>query len=94
MRFDLPAVKVEATELGVVTVRGLKFSERVELFADSPEGPMFAAKLLALAASVVGEPMSADDWDVYGGIHQDDYIALVQAASEQSGFNREAVEKK
>lgn len=94
MRIELPTVQIEAQGLGTVTVRGLKFSERVALFTESPEGPMFAAKLLALAASVVGAPMSADDWDTYGGIHQDDYIALVQAASEQSGFNREAVEKK
>lgn len=91
-RFELPVVQIEVAALGTVTVRGLKFSERVSLFEES--GPMFAAKLTSLAALVEGEQLSPDEWDSYGGLYQDDYVALVQAASEQSGLIAKEVEKK
>lgn len=94
-RFEIPSVEVEAAELGKVTLRGLKFSERVALFEDTPSGPKFAANLLSMCASIDGqEALSMDDWDTYGGLHQDDYVSLVQAASRLAGFLKEEVEKK
>lgn len=92
-RFSTPTVDVEAAELGSVTLRGLKFSERITLFDQKEDSALFAARLLSMAASVDGESLTVDEWDSYGGLHQDDYVALVQAASEQSGLNREAAEK-
>lgn len=90
--FSLPEESAHFESIGDVLLRGLTFSGRVALSEETGDRGKF---LSALLAAVVQSPrLSADEWDVFGGMYQDDFLALAEIASRLAGLSAEDAEKK
>ena len=90
--FELPVEKVQIEGIGEVTLRGLTFSARVALHEASQDRGMF---LQGLLAAVVESPkLTAAEWDVFGGVDQEQFIELTGIAMRLAGLDQEDAEKK
>lgn len=92
--FELPVETAQIEGIGEVTLRGLTFSGRVALHeaAESQHRGMFLPELLA---SVVESPkLTAAEWDVFGGVHQEQFVELTGIAMRLAGLDQEDAEKK
>lgn len=91
--FELPVQTIKAKGVGEVKLRGLTFSARLAL-QEQVEGSkgMFPANLLA--AVVESPKLSAQEWDIFGGTNQDEFLALFEVATKLAGLNAEDAEKK
>lgn len=95
----LPSETVSVAPLGgEVIVRGLRLGERLAMFADlRGAGRNYAhlAKLLSMA--VVGDDgqplLSESEWEIFGGRHFSETLALFGVAQRLSGLDAEVVEK-
>ncbi len=72
---------------GVVTVRGVGFGQKIQLSIAAPE--LRASLLLHYAVrDETGAPlMSAEQWDVFGLRHEDDFLQLASVARRVSAFD-------
>lgn len=90
-QFDaLPSEQVTVPSLGgdgVVTVRGVGFGQKIQLSIAAPE--MRAPLLLHYAVrDEAGAPlMSAEQWDLFGLKHEDDFLELASVARRVSAFD-------
>ena len=91
--FRLPEETAHVDSLGDVLLRGLTFSGRVALndAVTEDKGKFLAAMLSAVVQS---PRLQADEWDVFGGLYQDDFLALAEIASRLAGLSAEDAEKK
>lgn len=90
--FELPVETAQIEGIGEVTLRGLTFSGRVALHEASQDRGMFLQQLLA---AVVDSPkLTAAEWDVFGGVDQEQFIELTGIAMRLAGLDQEDAEKK
>lgn len=91
--FELPVETINVEGIGEVTLRGLTFSGRVALHESAGENRgRFLPELLS--AVVQSPKLSADEWDIFGGVNQDGFLALADIALRLAGLSQEDAEKK
>lgn len=70
-------------------------SAALEAAASFAAGPAGMCELLALTVRLEDGPLwTAEEWDVFGGQHREDFLALIAAALRLSGLNTQDSEKK
>lgn len=78
---------------GVVTVRGIGFGQKIQLSVAAPE--MRAPLLLQYAVrdETGAQLMTAEQWDLFGLHHEDDFLELTSIARRVSAFDAEQAKK-
>lgn len=85
----LPQESLMISELGgdgAVTVVGIRFGQKIALSALPASQQATGMLAMAVVDDDGGPLMSADDWDVFGSLHEDAFISLLQAARRVSGI--------
>ncbi|MGE0187650.1 MAG: hypothetical protein AB7Q23_17860 [Hyphomonadaceae bacterium] len=91
--FDLPVEELQVDGVGDVRLSGLTFSQRLTL-QKAAEGKQELFPALLLAAVVQTPKLPPEQWDSLGGINQDAFIKLLDAATKLAGLDRDDAEKK
>lgn len=91
--FDLPVEDLQVDGVGDVRLSGLTFSQRLAL-QKAAEGNQELFPALLLAAVVQAPRLPVEQWDALGGINQDAFIKLLDAATKLAGLDRDDAEKK
>jgi len=89
----LPTEVIEVPDLGTVEVVGMTLTEREAALRDA-QGRSRMEFVIGVLARAVRDPetheraMTVEEWDVFGGVHQEAAVNLFETALRLSGLAR------